>query len=79
MPSWSNKYYVIERVGVEYHQRYVKDIGHMYLINDPWGEPGRDPTFGPYLSAFRWDTYQNAVHWLARWSLTGTHRVLWVG
>ena len=78
MPAWKDKFYVIEHVGVEYHKRYLKELGHQYIMNDPWDQPARDPKFGSYEDAFRWSTYQSACHWLARWNLPGTYRVIWV-
>ena len=80
MPAKGKKYYLIEHVGphVEPWLKYLKDLGHQYIINDPWEQPARDPRFGLWEDAFRWETYCSACHWLARWRLPGTYKVMWV-
>lgn len=80
MPEHDNttetKYYVIERVGVELEQRYLKTIGRQLIMNDPWDEKPADPTFGRSDQWFKWHSYTAACHWLARWKLAGTYRVM---
>lgn len=82
MPEHDNttetRYYVIERVGVEPHKRYLKTIGHQLIINDPWNQKPTDPTFGPGDRWFKWHSYSAACHWLARWKPAGTYRVMYV-
>ena len=82
MPEHDNttetRYYVIERVGVEPHKRYLKTIGHQLIINDPWDQKPADPTFGPGDRWFKWHSYTAACHWLARWKPAGTYRVVYV-
>ena len=76
--SNATKYYVIERVGVESDQRFQKTLGHQLIINDPWDQKPSDPVFGRSDQWFKWDTYTGACHWLARWNLPGTYRVMYV-
>lgn len=72
------QYYVIERVGVEPHERYLKTLGHQLIINDPWDKQPADPEFGHSDRWFKWHSYTAACHWLARWNLPGTYRVMHV-
>lgn len=77
-PNGSTKYYVIERVGVEPEQRYVRSLGRQLILNDPWDQPPKDPTFGRGDQWFKFDSYTSACHWLARWTPAGTYRVVYV-
>jgi hypothetical protein len=72
------KYYVIERVGVEPYERYLKTLGHQLIINDPWDKEPADPKFGYSDQWFKWHSYTAACHWLARWKPSGTYRVMYV-
>jgi len=72
------RYYVIERVGVEPHKRYLKTLGRQLIINDPWDQKPTDPKFGPSECWFKWYSYTAACHWLARWRPDGTYRVMYV-
>ena len=76
MPAWGKKYYLIEQVGVEYWKRYLTKIGKLPMTGD-WTDT-QEPEFGLWEDAFRWDTYRGATHFLARWKMPGTYRVMWV-
>ena len=82
MPTHDNttqtKYYEIERVGVDPDQRYLRTLGRQLILNDPWDQPPKDPTFGRSDQWFKFDSYTGACHWLARWKPAGTYRVMWV-
>ena len=70
------KYYIIERVGVEYNYRFMTNIGKMPMYGNPLG--ATEPTFGSFLDAFKFPTYRNATHKLAHWKMPGTFRVMYV-
>lgn len=72
------KYYVIEHVGAEPDQRYLKTIGRQLILHDPWAVKGAAPTFGQSDQWFKWHSYTAACHWLARWKPAGTYRVMYV-
>tara|TARA_A100001011_G_C13971265_1_gene699375 strand:+ start:198 stop:569 length:372 start_codon:yes stop_codon:yes gene_type:complete len=72
------RYYVIERVGVEPHERFLTKLGHqlMLIFSSSFAQKPTDPTFGSSEHWFKWDTYTAACHWLARWKPPGTYRVM---
>jgi len=73
----STKYYVIEKVGEAYHERYLYKLGKIFLIGE-FPDQSSSPEFNDINKAFRFDTYSAACHYLARWMLPGTYRVVWV-
>ena len=76
-PTPLSRYYVIERTGVLYHERYLKTLGKIFLIGeDP--DQSKHPTWGYLEHAFQFASYTAACHWLARWRPAGTYRLVHV-
>ena len=73
----STNYYIIERTGEPLDQRFLHTLGKTPVPGD--GQAlSQQPRWFDEKHAFRFDTYSAACHWLARWTPTGTHRLIYV-